>query len=145
MEDLLAGNFVTFGMREEDELSLAASEGVLWTSEADNSCAQLPSGKSGTLRPPQSTHGWMIGIWGIYARMLLRLGGISPNSRPRHVGNCSMVSRAYTAAGHAAPALHAMAILQVHQAKALKDINEGGHDLAFRVTKVTASGRKEPS
>ncbi len=47
-------------------------------------------------------------------------------------------------------ALHAMALLQVHQAKALRDLHEGGHDLAvlhelraatdlaFRATKVTA-------
>ncbi len=52
--------------------------------------------------------------------------------------------------GEAASALHAMALLQVHQAKALKDLHEGGHDLAvlhelraatdlvLRATKVTA-------
>ncbi len=48
------------------------------------------------------------------------------------------------------PPLHAMALLQVHQAKALRDLHEGGHDpevlkelrtatdLALRATKVTA-------
>ncbi len=52
--------------------------------------------------------------------------------------------------GEAASALHATALLQVHQAKALKDLHKGGHDLAvlhelraatdlvLRATKVTA-------
>ncbi len=52
--------------------------------------------------------------------------------------------------GKPLPALHAMALLQVHQAKALRDLHEGGHDpqvhhelraatdLALRATKVTA-------
>ncbi len=58
--------------------------------------------------------------------------------------------RAYQACGEAASALHAMALLQVHQAKALRDLHEGGHDpqvhhelraatdLVLRATKVTA-------
>ncbi len=58
--------------------------------------------------------------------------------------------RAYQACGEAASALHAMALLQVHQAKALRDMHEGGHDpqvhhelraatdLVLRATKVTA-------
>lgn len=57
---------------------------------------------------------------------------------------------AYRACGEAASAIHAMALLQVHQAKALRDLDEGGHDsaafkelraandLALRATKVTA-------
>ncbi len=57
---------------------------------------------------------------------------------------------AYRACGEAASAFHAMALLQVHQAKALKDLHKGGHDLtvlhelraamdlALRATKVTA-------
>ncbi len=56
----------------------------------------------------------------------------------------------YGAAGQAASALHAMALLQVHQAKALKQLHEGdadpgvlqelrtATDLALRATKVTA-------
>lgn len=36
-----------------------------------------------------------------------------------------LMSKAYTTTGQAAHALHAMAILQVHQAKALKDLEEG--------------------
>ncbi len=36
----------------------------------------------------------------------------------------------YRACGEAASTLHARALLQVHQAKALKDLHEGGHDLA---------------
>ncbi len=61
-----------------------------------------------------------------------------------------LTGRAYQACGEAASALHAMALLQVHQAKALRDLHEGGHDpqvhhefraatdLALRATKVTA-------
>ncbi len=41
-----------------------------------------------------------------------------------------LVGCAYRACGEAASALHAMALLQVHQVKALKDLHEGGHDLA---------------
>ncbi len=37
-------------------------------------------------------------------------------------------AKAYSAAGQAASALHAMAILQVHQAKALKQVHEGSTD-----------------
>ncbi len=56
----------------------------------------------------------------------------------------------YRACGEAASALHAMALLQVHQAKARRDLHEGGQnlavllelraatDLALRATKVTA-------
>ncbi len=61
-----------------------------------------------------------------------------------------LTGSAYRACGEAASALHAMALLQVHQAKALRDLHKGGHDLAFlhelraatdlalRATKVTA-------
>ncbi len=37
-----------------------------------------------------------------------------------------LTGSAYRACGEAASALHAMALLQVHQAKALKDLHEGG-------------------
>ncbi len=62
----------------------------------------------------------------------------------------ALAAKAYSAAGQAASALHAMAILQVHQAKALKQVHEGSTDpgfmqelrtatdFALRVTKVTA-------
>ncbi len=62
----------------------------------------------------------------------------------------ALVAKAYSAAGQAASALHAMAILQVHQAKALKQVHEGSTDpglmqelrtvtdFALRVTKVMA-------
>ncbi len=62
----------------------------------------------------------------------------------------SLAAKAYSAAGQAASALHAMAILQVHQAKALKQVHEGSTDpglmqelrtatdFALRATKVTA-------
>ncbi len=60
------------------------------------------------------------------------------------------VAKAYSAAGQAASALHAVAILQVHQAKALKQVHEGSTDpglmqelrtatdFVLRATKVTA-------
>ncbi len=41
-----------------------------------------------------------------------------------------LTGSAYRACVEVASALHAMALLQVHQAKALKDLHEGGHDLA---------------
>ncbi len=59
-------------------------------------------------------------------------------------------AKAYSAAGQAASALHAMAILQVHQAKALKQVHESSTDpglmqelrtatdFALRATKITA-------
>ncbi len=62
----------------------------------------------------------------------------------------ALTAKAYGAAGQAASALHAMALLQVHQAKALKQLHEGSADpgvlqelrtatdLALRETKVTA-------
>ncbi|KAI2653661.1 Gag-Pol polyprotein [Labeo rohita] len=61
-----------------------------------------------------------------------------------------LAAKAYSAAGQAASALHAMAILQVHQAKALKQLHQGGSDprlmqelrtatdFALRATKVMA-------
>ncbi len=60
-----------------------------------------------------------------------------------------LTGRAYLACGEAVSALHAMALLQVHQAKALRDLHEGDHDpqvlqelhaatdLTLRATKVT--------
>ncbi len=62
----------------------------------------------------------------------------------------ALAAKAYSAAGQAASALHAMAILQVHQAKALKQVHEGSTDpwlmqelrtatdFALQATKVTA-------
>ncbi len=62
----------------------------------------------------------------------------------------ALTAKAYSAAGQTASALHAMAILQVHQAKALKQVHEGSTDpglmqelrtatdFALRATKVTA-------
>ncbi len=62
----------------------------------------------------------------------------------------ALTAKAYGAAGQAASALHAMALLQVHQAKALKQLHEGdadpgvlqelrtATDLALMATKVTA-------
>ncbi len=62
----------------------------------------------------------------------------------------ALAAKAYSAAGQAASDLHAMAILQVHQAKALKQVHEGSTDpglmqelrtatdFGLRATKVTA-------
>ncbi|KAL0173928.1 hypothetical protein M9458_029896, partial [Cirrhinus mrigala] len=54
----------------------------------------------------------------------------------------ALVAKACAASVQAASTLHAMAILQVYQAKALKDLHEGVPDpeltLTLRVTKVTA-------
>lgn len=61
-----------------------------------------------------------------------------------------LYSKAYTAAGHAATSLHAMAILEVHQTKALKELHKVKTDpglmqklrtataLPLQATKVTA-------
>ncbi len=71
-----------------------------------------------------------------------------PSRACRH--SSALTGSAYAGCGEAASALHAMALLQVHQAKALRDLHEGGHDpevlselrtatdLALRATKVTA-------
>ncbi len=71
-----------------------------------------------------------------------------PSRACRH--SSALTGSAYAACGEAASALHAMALLQVQQAKALRDLHEGGHDpevlselrtatdLALRATKVTA-------
>ncbi len=71
-----------------------------------------------------------------------------PSWACRH--SSALTGSAYAACGEAASALHAMALLQVHQAKALRDLHEGGHDpgvlselrtatdLVLRATKVTA-------
>ncbi len=67
----------------------------------------------------------------------------------------TLVAKAYSAADQAASALHAMALLQVHQAKALKQVHEGSTDpglmqelrtvtdFALRATKVTARSPRE--
>ncbi len=71
------------------------------------------------------------------------------NLSPMNPGIVILCDSAYAACGEAASALHAMALLQVLQAKALRDLHEGGHDpevlselrtatdLALRATKVT--------
>ncbi len=73
-----------------------------------------------------------------------------PSKACKLTGSAFLAAKAYSAAGQAASALHAMAILQVHQAKALKQVHEGSTDpglmqelrtatdFALRVTKVTA-------
>ncbi len=43
----------------------------------------------------------------------------------------ALSAKAYSAAGQAPSALHSMAILQVHQAKVLKQVHEGSTDLGL--------------
>ncbi len=75
--------------------------------------------------------------------------GVAPPSGAI-LSQSGLTGSAYRACGEAASALHAMALLQVHQAKTLRDLHEGGHDLAvlhelraetdlaLQATKVTA-------
>lgn len=51
-----------------------------------------------------------------------------PSWACRH--SSSLTECVYRACGEAASALHAMALLHVHQAKALRDLHGGGHDSA---------------
>ncbi len=51
----------------------------------------------------------------------------------------ALAAKAYTAAGQAASTLHTMAILQVHQAKALKQVHEGSTDAGLMQELPTAS------
>ncbi len=53
--------------------------------------------------------------------------------------------RAYQACGEAASALYAMALLQVHQAKALRDLHEGGHDPQVGPQEMGVATRHVPS
>ncbi len=89
------------------------------------------------------------------AMQLCPQGGAAWRGNPRLPSRAckfssALMAKAYGAAGQAASALHAMALLQVHQAKALKQLHEGdadpgvlqelrtATDLALRATKVTA-------
>lgn len=49
-----------------------------------------------------------------------------PSKACKH--SCSLSDSTYVACGEAASALYTMVLLQVHQAKALKDLHRGGHD-----------------
>ncbi len=57
----------------------------------------------------------------------------------------ALAAKAYSAAGQAASALHAMAILQVHQAKALKQVHEGSTDLGLMQELRTATDFRSTS
>ncbi len=59
-------------------------------------------------------------------RFYLARNPLLPSRACRH--SSALTGSAYAACGEAASALHAMALLQVHQAKALRDLHEGGHD-----------------
>ncbi len=57
----------------------------------------------------------------------------------------ALTAKAYGAAGQAASALHAMALLQVHQAKALKQLHEGDADPGVLQELRTATDLVSPS
>ncbi len=64
-----------------------------------------------------------------FARRALPPGGVNPRLPSRACKfSSALTAKAYGAAGQAASALHAMALLQVHQAKALKQLHEGDAD-----------------
>lgn len=140
----------SFGAREEDVVSLTASEDGLMPSDADDSSvlppsgvtaqsdAELASGLSGLHCPVLSARGWMIGSWDQSGT--LRFHHAPPRfhfsrkckrrsrSRGRHFSMSEQASQAppssLPSVVHATSALHAMAILQVYQAKALKDLHQ---------------------
>ncbi len=106
--------------------------------------------------PPPSPPSMVEPLWGTRASPLW--SGLWPcNCVQQSLPLCGVnrvsphgpVSTCHRACGEAASALHAMALLQVHQAKALRDLHEGGHNLAvlnelraatvltLRATKVT--------
>ncbi len=102
---------------------------------------------------PPSTVGQRGGIWRSHRwNGMLRCNCVQI-PQPPGVGirrSPALTSSAYAAWGEATSPLHAMALLQVHQDKALRDLHEGGHDpevlkelrtatdLALRAMKVTA-------
>ncbi len=124
-----------------------------------------PLSRPEATRPPPpsslpSTAEWPGGTW-----EFPRWRAVAVHLRPRNAATwrnrpclpskackltAALTAKAYSAAGQAASALHAMAILQVHQAKALKQVHEGSTDpglmqelrtatdFALRATKVTA-------
>ncbi len=98
--------------------------------------------------------GWLMRLLAVAVHLCPRNAATWRN-RPRLPSKAckltaALAAKAYSAAGQAASALHAMAILQVHQAKALKQVHEGSTDpglmqelrtvtdFALRATKVTA-------
>ncbi|KAI2666758.1 Transposon Ty3-G Gag-Pol polyprotein [Labeo rohita] len=151
-----AGPSVSFGAPQEVEMSASASEGE---SEGE---ADLPADQRHA--PPPSTFlpGGARGRGGLRIHLAHAPAPLpSPPStagQPRVMWqslracklSSALAGRAYHATGQAATALHAMATLQVYQAKALKHLHEGGpdqgamqelraaSDFALRATKVTA-------
>ncbi|KAL1270595.1 hypothetical protein QQF64_029611 [Cirrhinus molitorella] len=94
---------------------------------------------------------WSVRLRCIYARRPPPPGGTAPKLPSRACkASSALVGKAYAASGQAASALHAMAVLQVYQAKVLSELHEGvpkpellqdlrsATDYALRATKVTA-------
>ncbi|KAL0152834.1 hypothetical protein M9458_051861, partial [Cirrhinus mrigala] len=152
---------------EADRMSIAASEEELMPDEAEESTEQLPAAVAAQseadaelgamlLRAPKSS------------RLVVRKAPSPEPSQPLCPQNAAtwrnrprlpskacklssaLAAKAYSAAGQAASALHAMDILQVLQAQALKQLHEGrpdkglmqelrmATDFTLRATKVTA-------
>ncbi len=90
----------------------------------------MPRSSSSGFRRATSAHGQGD------LRITVRASPSSTSPRASHSSSAShhlvfpdvLMAKAYGAAGQAASALHAMALLQVHQAKALKQLHEGGAD-----------------
>ncbi|KAL0152709.1 hypothetical protein M9458_052432 [Cirrhinus mrigala] len=141
---------VSFGAPEEDRMSIVASEEGLTPDEVEEirRVAPLPNGAArGYTDVPQ--------VERAVAVHLCPQNAATWKNRPRLPSKAcklssALAAKAYSAAGQAASAVHAMAILQVHQAQALKQLHEGrpdkgvlqelrtATDFALRATKVTA-------
>ncbi len=140
-----AGPSISFGAPADDGISITASGDELGSGE-DDSAALPPSGR---VALPESDPE----LTAMLSRAAESAAAWRGNPRlPSRACKFSsaLTAKAYGAAGQAASALHAMALLQVHQAKALKQLHEGdadpgvlqelrtATDLALRATKVTA-------
>ncbi len=133
---------VSFGAPPDDRMSIATLEG------GSSSLATLDGGAArGYTEVPPVERSVAMQLCPRTASTW-RGNPLLPSRACRH--SSALTGSAYAACGEAASALHAMALLQVHQAKALRDLHEGGHDpgvlselrtatdLALRATKVTA-------
>ncbi len=103
-------------------------------------------GSAGVYRDPA---GGAVACDAIVSKYRCHLVGQAVAPSPACRYSSALTGSAYATCGEAASTLHAMALLQFHQAKALKDLHEGGHDpevlkelrtatdLTLRATKVT--------
>ncbi|KAI2653744.1 ORF V: Enzymatic polyprotein [Labeo rohita] len=131
-----------FGAPAGEKEDAAASEGEREPSEVDVTADfAAPAAGSQSMADAEMAAALQRAARETCARKTPPPGGANRNSRP---------GPAFSASGQAASALHAMAILQVYQAKVLKDLHEGvpdpelvqelrsATDYALRATKVAA-------